>query len=130
MNPLVPEHLNKNEVKRKSLRCSAPVPFVPPVLEIPESKENKHSIKLRINKQTDERVSVFHGGIPEAYLQYIEICENLICKKELKILYQGYEEEENLAQLDMDILGVKSQTRKMMMRHLVKLLSRRVRRRF
>ena len=55
-----------------------------------------------------ERVSVFHGGIPEAYLQYIKICENLVRKKELKALHQGYKKEQNIAQLDMDILGDKS----------------------
>ena len=89
MNTLVPKHLNKNEVERQSLQRPAPVPFVPPGPEIPESKDNKHSIKVTINKQAEERVSVFHEGVPEAYLQYINICENLVRKKELRVLYQG-----------------------------------------
>ena len=105
MNTLIPKHLNKNKVERKNLWHPAPVPFAPPVPEIPESKDNKHSIKVRINKKTEERVSVFHGGISEAYLQYIKICENLVRKKELRVLYQGYEKEESPAQLWMDILG-------------------------
>ena len=62
---------------------------------------------MRINKKTEEQVYVFHGRIPEAYLRYIKICGNLVCKKELRVLYQGYKKEESLAQLDVNILGDK-----------------------
>ena len=62
---------------------------------------------MRINKQNEERVSVFHGGILETYLQYIKICKNLVRKKELRVLYAGYKKEESLLQLDIDILGDK-----------------------
>ena len=85
MNMLVPGHLNKNEVKRQSLRCPAHVPFVPPSPEIPEMKDNKHSIKVTINRQTDKCVSVFHEGITEMYLQYMNMRENLVRKKDLQI---------------------------------------------
>ena len=69
-------------------------------------KDNKHSIKVGINKQTDERISVFHGGIPEMYLPYIKIYKNLVCKKDLHATFDGYEKEEALTQEDIDILEV------------------------
>ena len=102
MNALVPEILNKNEVERQSLRRPAPVPFVPPIAELPATRDNdKHAVKVKINDETEERVSVFHGGVPEAYLQYIKICETLIRKKDLRTTYEGYLREEALAKEDM-----------------------------
>ena len=75
--------------KRQSLRRTAPVPFVPPSPELLETKDNMCLIKVRINKQTDERISVFHGGIPEMYLQYIKIYEKLVYKKDLCAMFVG-----------------------------------------
>ena len=106
MNTLIPEHLNKNKVKRQSLQRPAPVPFAPPSPELPEIKDNKHSIKVKINKQTDECVYVFHGGIPETYLQYIKICENLVRKKDIRAMFDRYEKKEAPAQEDINVLDV------------------------
>ena len=83
------------------------MPSPPPSPDLPEMKDNKYSIKVRVNKQTDERVSVFHWGIREMYLQYIKIYENLVYKKDLQVLYDRYEKEELLALEDIEILGDK-----------------------
>ena len=102
MNALVPEILNKNEVERQSLRRPAPVTFVPPIAELPATRDNdKHAVKVKINDETEERVSVFHGGVPEAYLQYVKICENLIHKKDLRTTFEGYWREESPAKENM-----------------------------
>ena len=107
MNALVPKHLNRNEVERQSIQCPAPVPFVLPSSEVPGAKDNnKHAIKVRINDETEECVLVFHGGIPEAYLQYVKICENLIRKKDFRTTFKGYAKEEALAEEDIVLHGV------------------------
>ena len=78
------------------------MPFVPPNAELPATRDNdKHAIKVRINDETEERVSVFHGGAPEAYLRYIKICRNLICKKDLRTTFEGCWREEALAKEDI-----------------------------
>ena len=57
MNALVPENLNKNEVKGQSLQRPTPVPFVLPRSELPAARHNdKDTIKVRINNDTEERV--------------------------------------------------------------------------
>ena len=110
MSTLVPEHLDKNKVKKQSLQHPSPVLFVPPSPELPDTKDNKHFIKVGINRQIDEHFSVFHRRIPEAYLQYINICNNLVCKKDLRVLYEGYKKEEMLALEGIKILGEKMDT--------------------
>ena len=97
INALVPENLNKKEVERQSLRHPAPVPFVPLNAELPITRDNdKHVMKVRINDENEELVSVFHGGVPEAYLQCVKICENLIRRKDLRTTFEGYWREEAL----------------------------------
>ena len=51
--------------------------------------------------QTEEHVSVFHGGVPEAYLQYVKVCENLFRKKDLCTTFEGYWREEAPTKEDM-----------------------------
>ena len=72
MNVLIPEYLNKNEVERQNLQLPVPVLFIPPSSEISEAKDAKHTTKIRINNETNERVSVFHGGVPEAYPHFFQ----------------------------------------------------------
>ena len=102
MSALVPKNLNKNKVERQSLRHPAPVPFVPLSSEVPGAMDNiKHAIKVRINDKTKERVLVFHGGVPEAYLQYAKICEKLIRKKDLRTTFDEYAKEDSPAEEDI-----------------------------
>ena len=59
-----------------------------------EAQDDTHTIKVRINDETEEQVSVFHGGVPESYLEYCKLCESLIHKKDLHIMFDGYVKEE------------------------------------
>ena len=102
MNALVPKNLNKNDVDRQSLWRPTPVPFIPPSSELPAVRDNeKYTIKFRINGETEEHVLASHGGVPEAYLQYIRIFKNLIRKKDLHTTFEGYKKEEALAKEDI-----------------------------
>ena len=80
------------------------MPFVPPSPELPEAKDNKHAIKIRINEETDEHISVLHGGIPETYLQYTKICEDVLQEKDLYAAFDWYAKEETLASNNLNIL--------------------------
>ena len=106
VNALIPKHLDKNEAKRQSIQRPELLSFVPPSPELPETKDNKHAINVRINKETKEHVSVFHGGILETYLQYFKIYRNLVLKKDLYTTFNRYEKEETLAQEDIDKLDI------------------------
>jgi hypothetical protein len=101
MNALVPDTITKHEVERGSLRHPAPVPFVPPRSELPEVQDDKHSLKVQVNETTEERVTVFHGGVPEAYLTLTLLRESLIRKKDLHTTFKGYESEESNARDDL-----------------------------
>ena len=61
---------------------------------LPGAQDDKYIIKVRINNGTKEQVSVFHGGVPESYLEYCKLCESLIHKKDLHIMFDGYVKEE------------------------------------
>jgi len=68
------------------------MPFAP-VLPTEEVSEHEHEIKVKMNKIISETAAVFHGGIPESYVIYLDNCAALIRKKDLATQYKGWEAE-------------------------------------
>ena len=94
IDALVPDIINNNEVEMQSIRYPSPVPFLPTNSELPEAQGDEYTVNVRINYETEERVSVFHSGILKSYLQCWKLCESLVHKKDLYTTCDGYEKEE------------------------------------
>ena len=88
LSTILPDSLKRQETERQSLRFSPPIPFAP-VIPTEEVTEHEHEIKVRINKKISETAVVFHGGIPESYVIYLDNCAALIHKKDLATQYKG-----------------------------------------
>ena len=64
-----------------------------PVLPTEEVSEHEHERKVKISKKILETAAVFHGGIPESYVIYLDNCAALIRKKDLATQYKGWKAE-------------------------------------
>jgi len=73
LSTLLPDGLKRQEIERQSLRFSPPIPFTP-VLPTEEVSEHEHEIKVKISKQISETAAVFHGGIFESCVIYLDDC--------------------------------------------------------
>ena len=71
LSTLLPDGLKRQETERQSLRFSLPIPFAP-VLPTEEVSEHEHEIKVKRSKKISETAAVFHGGISESYLIYLD----------------------------------------------------------
>jgi len=69
---ILPDDLKRSETERSSLRYTPPIPFVPHDIENDDRKD--HEIKVKLSNKLSETVTVFHGGIPEAYVMYLSDC--------------------------------------------------------
>ena len=63
------------------------------MLPTEEVSEHEHAIKVKISKKISEIAAVFHGGIPESYVIYLDNCAALIRKKALATQHKGWEAE-------------------------------------
>ena len=87
--------MNKNEVERGSLQHPVPIQFGVPSWEIPEVKDDKHAVKVKVNEDTGERGVVYHGGVTEAYLHYVTLTKSLMHKRDLCTTSKGYKKEDS-----------------------------------
>ena len=92
LTTLLPDGVKRQETERQSQRFSPPILFAP-VLPTEEVSEHEHEIKVKISKQISETAAVFHGGIPESYVIYLDNCAALIRKKDLATQYKGWKAE-------------------------------------
>ena len=102
LTTLLPDGLKRQETERQSLRFSPPIPFAP-VLPTEEVSEHEHEIKVTISKKISETAAVFHGGIPESYVIYLDNCAALIRKKDLATQYKGWKAEVDSASEDLEL---------------------------
>ena len=63
------------------------------MLPTEEVSEHEHEIKVKISKKISETAAVFHGGIPESCVIYLDNCAALIRKKDLATQYKGWKVE-------------------------------------
>ena len=102
LSTILPDGLKRQETERQSLRFSPPIPFAP-VIPTEEVTEHEHEIKVKINKKISETAAVFHGGIPESYVIYLDNCAALIRKKDLATQYKGWKAELDSASEDLEL---------------------------
>ena len=100
LSTLLPDGLKQQEIERQSLRFSPPIPFAP-LLLTEEVSEHEHEIKVKISKNMLEAAAVFHGGIPESYVIYLDNCAAFIRKKDLATQYKGWKAEFGSANEDL-----------------------------
>jgi len=95
----LPDNLKRSETERSSLQYTQPIPFVPPAIENNDRKD--HEVEVKLSKKLSETASVFHGGIPEAYIMYLSDCAALVLKKELLEKFTLWKNEESSASKDL-----------------------------
>ena len=102
LSTILPNGLKQQETERQSLRFSPPIPFAP-VIPTEEVTEHEHEIKVQINKKISDTAVVFHGGIPESYVIYLDNCAAFIRKKDLATQYTGWKAELDSASEDLEL---------------------------
>ena len=99
--PLVPEGITKKECERGYLHFEPPIPYVPPKCKLTK-EHGEHSVKVKMGKDVEEKVTVFNGGIAKAHMDCIQEQNCLLAPAELKKQWMGWNSEEQSTHEDIE----------------------------